>query len=119
MPAINPPSRKMRQGGDVPGSTNIRPAPNVAMVKLRSLMGQGYKIFGEELMKQEPDPMVLARAKAMIQQAAQKGKGLRGGATSGARDMRPSYGQPRPVDGQVDPMTMQPSGMGTSRNQSS
>jgi hypothetical protein len=118
MPAITPPSQKMGQGGDVPGSLNVRPAPAMAMKKLVRLMGQGYKMFGEELMKEQPDPSNLARAKAMISQAAQAAKGMQGGAQSGAQDLRPSYGRPRPVDGQVDPMTLHPAGMGHSRNES-
>lgn len=100
----------------IPGNlTSVRQPGVEAQKNLRRLMAQGLMIFAQEWLKEKPDPVNMARGKAMVMQAEQARMGLmQSQQPQGATNLSPQTGVPRPVDGAMDPLTHQPGGGGGS-----
>lgn len=102
---VNPGIQAGGQEG-MPGMLSMRQPGAMATRNIYKLMGHGYLLMGQELMKDRPDAAQLARAKSMILQANQAKLGMiQAQGQPGETNLTPQTGRPRPVDGAMDPLT--------------
>jgi|SRR3990172_4405948 len=109
-------SRQSPDGPPPPGSPGDPRVRTPQDRELRSIymgMGQGFKLLGDELLKENPDPLTLVKARAMIAQAtAAIPRPAAAPPPPRPVNLEPRTGVPRPVDGEIDATTGRPRELG-------